>query len=174
VDLRPAWSGRRLTVARRKKTWAEPNQEWEDACSRAWDSFRRELAALRTVVDTEVLLRNSPRVDSPGRRYCSNLGFFLGDFISPTPLSPSQRSRLGSPRGAIPTPQESTRDRALSHGLSARRGQEVLDASFRLALDWAWAKGNLSGIVPGLRSRCFWWHPRCASVDGFRVGCAIA
>jgi hypothetical protein len=79
-------------MARKQKTKREREQEWANADRRAWEEFRPKLAALRSFVDAELLVTQSPPPDSPGRRYYSNLDFFLQDFTFPGGSSAAERS----------------------------------------------------------------------------------
>ncbi|QIN84642.1 hypothetical protein GBA63_19785 [Rubrobacter tropicus] len=68
-------------MTRRRKT--RTRQEWEEADLRAWDEFSRRLEAAESMGDALALYASTPPPDSPGRRYYSNLGFFLQSFDVP-------------------------------------------------------------------------------------------
>lgn len=79
-------------MARTRKTKREREQEWANAERRAWEEFRPKLAALRSFIDAEILVTQAPPPDTPGRRYYSNLGFFLQEFTVPGGSSNAERS----------------------------------------------------------------------------------
>jgi hypothetical protein len=70
-------------MARGRKTKAEREQEWQAADRRLWEEFRPRLEALTSFVDARLFVDDAPPRDSPGRRYYSNLGFFLQAFTVP-------------------------------------------------------------------------------------------
>jgi hypothetical protein len=70
-------------MIRRRRTKAERDQVWEDAERRVWDQFRFRLEATSSFVDAQRLIKEAPPPDVPGRRYYSNLGFFLQNFTVP-------------------------------------------------------------------------------------------
>jgi len=70
-------------MARRRKTKSERHQERIEAEQRAWELFRPRLDALQSRADALKLLTEAPPPDSPGRKYYSNLGFFLQGFTPP-------------------------------------------------------------------------------------------
>ncbi len=72
-----------MAKQRKRKTQAERNQEWWDAAKRVWVEFRPKLAALNSYVDAQLLVRQAPPPDSPGRTFYSNLAFFLAEFHPP-------------------------------------------------------------------------------------------
>ena len=49
----------------------------------AWELFRPKLAAVQSLKDAFLLHADTVPPDSPGRRYYSNLGFFLQTFAAP-------------------------------------------------------------------------------------------
>lgn len=79
-------------MARNRKTRAEREQERIDAEQRAWEEFRPKLSALQSYIEAKMLVAQAPRPDSPGRRYYSNLAFFLQDFTVPTDSSSAEKS----------------------------------------------------------------------------------
>lgn len=71
-------------VRRHRKTAAEVRQEWAMREYRAWSDFRQRLEGVNTYADALRLAHDSAiRPNSPGRRYHSNLAFFLGQFQTP-------------------------------------------------------------------------------------------
>jgi len=79
-------------VARKRKTRAERDQERADAERRVWDAFRPRLDALQTFLEAKKLMAESPPPDAPGRRYYSNLAFFLQAFIVPMGSSYAEKA----------------------------------------------------------------------------------
>ncbi len=78
-------------MVRRRKTKAEREQEWAEADRRVWDQFRpRE--ALASFGEAQSLANEAPPPDSPGRRYYSNLGFFLQSFAVPMGSSYAEKA----------------------------------------------------------------------------------
>jgi len=75
-----------------RRTKADRELEWMEADQRAWEAFLPKLTALQTYVDAKVLVANAPPPDSPGRRYYSNLGYFLGYFGVPAGANSTERS----------------------------------------------------------------------------------
>lgn len=75
---------RGATVARNRKTKTQRDEESADADRRAWELFRPKLDALQTFAEAQLLAAETPPPDSLGRRYYSNLVFFLQAFIIPT------------------------------------------------------------------------------------------
>jgi hypothetical protein len=72
-----------IGMARKRKTAAEQRQESAARECRAWDGFASQLEAVKSFAEAQALVANGPRVGEPGRRYYSNLGFFLGMFSIP-------------------------------------------------------------------------------------------
>jgi hypothetical protein len=70
-------------MARRRKTQAEKRQEWEDKQDQWWESFEPKLAAVNSLSDAIALHKQAPGVNSPGRKFYSNLGFFLMNLSPP-------------------------------------------------------------------------------------------
>jgi len=70
-------------MAKRRKTRAEREQEYDEADQRAWTLFEPKLAALSSYFEALKLVNDAPSPDSPGRRYYSNLGFFMQTFAPP-------------------------------------------------------------------------------------------
>ncbi len=62
---------------------ARREHEWAEADRRAWNHFRLRLESLNSFVEALLLIREAPPPDSPGRRYYSNLAFFLDEFTIP-------------------------------------------------------------------------------------------
>jgi hypothetical protein len=57
----------------------------------AWEDFLPKLAAAQTYRDALRLWDQAPRESAPGRRYYSNLGFFLQNFGVPEGSSSEER-----------------------------------------------------------------------------------
>src|SRR5688572_848259 len=70
-------------MVKRRKTAVERRRESENADHQAWQSFYPKLVATQTYIEAVRLLSESPIPDSPGRRYYSNLGFFLQSYAAP-------------------------------------------------------------------------------------------
>lgn len=70
-------------MKRRRKTEAERRQERANADARQWDVFRAKLDAARNYKDALLVVHDAPSPDAPGRRFYSNLGFFLQAFTVP-------------------------------------------------------------------------------------------
>lgn len=87
---RSAAEGARVAKARR--TQADRDRERSAAEQRAWEEFRPKLAALQTYEEALQLVAQAPPPDSPGRRYYSNLGFFLQSFTVPMGSNGTGRS----------------------------------------------------------------------------------
>lgn len=64
--------------------------ERNSPAGRSWDLFRERLSALCSYSDALGLLADAPPPRSPGRRYYSNLGFFLQEFTSPAAASQAE------------------------------------------------------------------------------------
>jgi hypothetical protein len=79
-------------VASKRKTNADRQRERDEADRRAWDVFRPKLDALQTYAEAMELAAKRPRPDEPGRRYYSNLDFFLGSFIVPMGTSHTEKA----------------------------------------------------------------------------------
>ena len=79
-------------MTRRRKTKAEREQERTDADRRVWDRFRPQLETLASFAGAQLLVDEAPPPDSPGRRYYSNLGFFLQAFTVPTGSSYAEKA----------------------------------------------------------------------------------
>ena len=76
--------GQRIIMSRNRRTRDKREQERADADRRAWDRFRPRLESLSSFIEARLLVKQAPPPDSPGRRYYSNLGFFLQDFTVPS------------------------------------------------------------------------------------------
>jgi hypothetical protein len=79
-------------MARQRKTKRDREDERYAAERRAWEEFRPKLAALQSFGEAEQLVAKAPPPDSPGRRYYSNLGFFLQAFTVPAGSSYDERA----------------------------------------------------------------------------------
>jgi len=71
-------------MALKKKTKEEQNQFRIEAEERAWRQFEPRLKALNSLEEAQSLYCQAPLPDSPGRRYYSNLGFFLQTLSRPS------------------------------------------------------------------------------------------
>ena len=81
-----------LRVIWMRKTQAQRNQEFSEKERRVWDEFRPKLESLASFIDAQLLVASAPPPDSPGRRYYSNLGFFLQSFAVPMGSSRGERA----------------------------------------------------------------------------------
>ena len=79
-------------MAKARRTQADRDCERAAAEQRAWEEFLPKLAALQTFAEAQLLVDQAPPPDSPGRRYYSNLGFFLGAFTVPMGSNNTERS----------------------------------------------------------------------------------
>lgn len=79
-------------MARSRKTKAQRDQERAEEARRVWESFRPRLDALQTFAEALQLVAEAPPPDSAGRRYYSNLGFFLQAFIVPMGSSYTEKA----------------------------------------------------------------------------------
>lgn len=70
-------------MTRKRKTTAQRRQENREAERRAWETFRAKLAAVQSFNDVLKLYNEAVAPDTPGRKYYSNLGFFLQTFAPP-------------------------------------------------------------------------------------------
>lgn len=66
-----------------RRTKAERESERAEADHGVWEVFRTQAAEIRGFADALKLVSEAPSPDSPGRRYYSNLGFFLQGFTVP-------------------------------------------------------------------------------------------
>jgi hypothetical protein len=82
----PAWQDR--------KTKAERDQEWADAERRVWREFRPKLAALKSRADARLLVNRTVPLESPGRRYYSNLAFLLNSGFTVVPFGSSYDEKI--------------------------------------------------------------------------------
>ena len=76
----------------KRRTNANRERERAAADQRAWEEFLPKLAALQTFVEAQILVAQAPPPDAPGRRYYSNLGFFLGAFSVPMGSNHTERA----------------------------------------------------------------------------------
>jgi hypothetical protein len=74
-------------MVRRRKTAAERRQESYEADRRAWELFYPRLTAVQSLNDAIALMGEVVPPDTPGRRFYSNLGFFLQTFSAPAGAS---------------------------------------------------------------------------------------
>ncbi len=70
-------------MAPNRRTKAERRQEWANAERSVWEEFKPKLANLKSYEDAKILVNQAPPPDTPGRKYYSNLGFFLQYFAVP-------------------------------------------------------------------------------------------
>lgn len=77
-------------MAKARRTQAD--REQVAAEQRAWEEFLPKLTALQTIAEAKMLVAQAPPPDSPGRRYYSNLGFFLQAFSVPMGSNDTERS----------------------------------------------------------------------------------
>ncbi|MGB7922015.1 MAG: hypothetical protein WCF57_02090 [Pyrinomonadaceae bacterium] len=75
-----------------RKTKAQRDHEWREAERREWETFRPKLDALQSYAEARQLVAEAPPPDAPGRRYYSNLGFFLQNFTVPMGSSYAERA----------------------------------------------------------------------------------
>lgn len=73
------------------KSRSEKEREWAEAQKREWEDFLPKLAALKSFEDAKLLVNQAPRPDSAGRKYYSNLGFFLQAFSVPRGSNQTER-----------------------------------------------------------------------------------
>jgi hypothetical protein len=76
----------------KRRTKADRERERYEADRREWERFRPRLEAAQTLADALRLAADTPRSDEPGRRYYSNLSFFLQTFIVPDGSSHEERA----------------------------------------------------------------------------------
>ena len=83
MDYRPDARTCSLSMmTKRRKTADERRYEADEAAKRAYEEFRSQAADVRTLADARILVSHARNSD-PGRRYYSNLGFFLNTFAPP-------------------------------------------------------------------------------------------
>ena len=66
-----------------RKTKGQKIQERADAAHRVWEVFRPKLDAVQNLAEAHELAAETPPPDAPGRRYYSNLAYFLQCFGVP-------------------------------------------------------------------------------------------
>ena len=76
-----------------RKTKTERDQQRAEAEYMAWEVFLPKLEALQSYAEALQLVADAPRPDSPGRRYYSNLGFFLQAFTVPNSSSYAEKAQ---------------------------------------------------------------------------------
>ena|SRR5215216_1218121 len=79
-------------MAQNQKTKAQRDHEYKEAERREWEIFRPKLDAIQSPVEAWQLVAEAPPPDAPGRRYYSNLGFFLQAFTVPGGSSHAERA----------------------------------------------------------------------------------
>jgi hypothetical protein len=75
-----------------RKAKARRDQERYEADRREWEIFRPKLEALQTYPEAQLLVLETPPPDPPGRKYYSNLSFFLGAFSVPGGASYAEKA----------------------------------------------------------------------------------
>jgi hypothetical protein len=78
-------------MRRPRKTEAQRRAERDAATASEWEHFRPRLAAIRSYKDALILAASAPAETAPGRKFYSNLGFFLQSFRVPTGASYEER-----------------------------------------------------------------------------------
>jgi hypothetical protein len=76
----------------KRMTKTERHQKSKEDENRVWNLFRIRLEVLQNFTEAMQLVNESPSQDAPGRRYFSNLGFFLGAFSIPTGSSYAEKA----------------------------------------------------------------------------------
>lgn len=109
-----------------RKTKAQRDYEWREAERREWEIFRPKLDALQSYDEAKRLVAEAPPPDTPGRRYYSNLGFFLQAFTVPMGSSHAERGlylqfiqRLDAAGKLKPGARQQIED-ALRHAIKAQ------------------------------------------------------
>ena len=74
----------------KRRTPRMKRAEWDAAENRAWKDFEPKLIAAKNLAEAKKLVSNAPRPDSPGRKFYSNLGFFLGSLLVPNGSKPKE------------------------------------------------------------------------------------
>ena len=73
-------------MKRRRKTAAERRQEYADAEERVWRTFSAKLNKAGTAAEVaELAFGSAPAQGEPGRKFYSNLAFFVGHGFSIVP-----------------------------------------------------------------------------------------
>ena len=70
-------------MKRHSKTREEKAAEVAEAETICWKQFHPKLASLHDLSGARTLVFEAPFRDAPGRRYYTNLEFFLGSFMPP-------------------------------------------------------------------------------------------
>lgn len=50
---------------------------------REWEKFKKSVEAATSYIDALLVVKSAVRPDAPGRKFYSNLGFFLANFSCP-------------------------------------------------------------------------------------------
>lgn len=79
-------------MAKKRRTQADRDRDRAEAEQRVWDRFWPRLQALETYEEAQRLVDETPPPDAPGRRFYSNLAFFLGGFAPPAGAGGQERS----------------------------------------------------------------------------------
>lgn len=75
----------------RRRTEKDRRRDREEAERLAWERFRPRLEGVKDYVEAKTLTLEAPPPDAPGRRFYSNLAFFLGDFAVPHGSSDAEK-----------------------------------------------------------------------------------
>jgi|SRR5581483_9872854 len=75
-----------------RRTKPDRDAQYSLAESRIWTDFAEKLSALTTFEEAKRLVASAPPPDAPGRRFYSNLGFFLQGFSVPDGSGTAERS----------------------------------------------------------------------------------
>ncbi len=81
-----------VEMARNRKTKAQRDHEHHEAEQHVWDAFRPKLDALQSFPEALKLVAEASPPNAAGRRYYSNLGFFLQSFIVPAGSSYEEKA----------------------------------------------------------------------------------
>lgn len=66
-------------------------QEWYNKEKIVFEKFKNSLNKVKTFPEAQILVKKAPPVDTPGRKYYSNLGFFLQRFDIPAGLDDEEK-----------------------------------------------------------------------------------
>ena len=70
-------------MTRRRKSKAERRQERYEAEQREWELFRPKLEGLGSLADAVEVLKAMPLPDTPGRKFYTNLFYFVNHLSPP-------------------------------------------------------------------------------------------
>lgn len=71
------------SMRRSSKTREEKAAEVAEAKARCWEHFHHKLRAVQSMAGAVELVSEAPPVGAPGRRYYTNLVYFLENFMPP-------------------------------------------------------------------------------------------